>query len=336
MPKILRLAEVLRFIFNHPLNRQHKLRALGRFLRWQVGSRLAPGPVIIPFVEGTRLIARPGLMGATGIYYTGLYEFEEMAFTLHALRPGDRFIDVGAHIGAFSLLAAGVVGADSLAIEPVPASFTYLQDNLNLNALGGKVRALNVGIAAQAGQLQFTTGKGAANGVVPGGAQTLGAQALRPSVEVEVQPLDALAGDFAPTLLKIDVEGYEREVIAGASKTLADERLMAILIELRGHGARYGFDENVIHQRLLDLGFQPYTYFLSPPFRGELEGGKRETPNSAGELEAGQREPPGSRQLIPLPGINLAAGTTLYIRDLALVQERIATAPRFRVHGQEI
>ena len=52
MPKILRLAEVLRFILNHPLNRQHKLRALGRFLRWQVGSRLAPGPVIIPFVDG--------------------------------------------------------------------------------------------------------------------------------------------------------------------------------------------------------------------------------------------------------------------------------------------
>jgi hypothetical protein len=152
MPKILHLAEVLRFILNHPLNRQHKLRALGRFLRWQVGSRLAPGPVIIPFVEQTRLVARPGLMGATGIYYTGLYEFEEMAFVLHALRPGDRFVDVGAHIGAFSVLAAGVVGADCLAIEPVPASFAYLQENLNLNGLGGKVRALNAGIAAQAGR----------------------------------------------------------------------------------------------------------------------------------------------------------------------------------------
>ena len=73
--KLFLLADVLRFILNHPLNRRKKLRALGRFIRWQVGSRLAPGPVIIPFVEPTRLVARPGLMGATGIYYTGLYEF---------------------------------------------------------------------------------------------------------------------------------------------------------------------------------------------------------------------------------------------------------------------
>ncbi len=323
MPKILRLAEVLRFILNHPLNRQHKLRALGRFLRWQVGSRLAPGPVIIPFVEGTRLISRPGLMGATGIFYTGLYEFEEMAFTLHALRPGDRFIDIGAHIGAFSLLAAGVVGADCLAIEPVPASFAYLQDNLNLNGLRGKVRALNVGIAAQPGRLPFTTTKGAANGVIPVRAHGMPPNAMPPDdmpphIEIDVLPLDTLTVDFAPTLLKIDVEGYEHEVIAGAAKTLADDRLIAILIELRGHGARYGFDEDIIHRRLLDYGFQPYSY---------IGGEGRKPIHSIAS---------GADGLSPLPGINRAAGTTLYIRDLSLVQQRLASAPRFRVHGQEV
>jgi FkbM family methyltransferase len=269
--------------------------------------------VIIPFVAGTRLIARPGLMGATGIYYTGLYEFEEMAFTLHALRPGDRFVDVGAHIGAFSILAAGAAGAQALAIEPVPASFTHLLDNIHLNGLGELVRSLNVGIAAGAGSLLFTTGKGAANGVVP--ATAVG-QVSIPAIEVDVLPLDALTADFPPTILKIDVEGYEHEVIAGAAKTLADQRLLAILIELRGHGARYGFDEECIHRTLLDAGFQPYTYtpsLLTPPVRGEPEGGLR-----------------------PLPGINRAAGTTLYIRYLPVVVERLNTAPRFHVHGQEI
>ena len=64
-------------------------------------------------------------------------------------------------------------------------------------------------------------------------------------------------------MLKIDVEGYEHEVIAGAAKTLADERLFAILIELRGHGARYGFDEDAIHQRLLIIRLP--TFILRPP-----------------------------------------------------------------------
>jgi FkbM family methyltransferase len=318
MPKFLRLAGVFRFILNHPLNRRHKLHALGRFIRWQVGSRLAPGPVIIPFVEQTRLVARPGLMGATGIYYTGLYEFEEMAFALHVLRPGDRFVDVGAHIGAFSILAAGAVGADCLAIEPVPASFAFLQENINLNGLNGKIQPLNIGIAAHPGRLPFTTLKGAANGVALTGTAAKSGISI---VEVEVQPLDALLEDWdlsnPITVLKVDVEGYEHEVIAGAAKTLADPRLVAILIELRGHSARYDFDEDAIHQRLLDFGFQPFTYTpqISPPFRGEPERG---------------------RVLTPLPGINRLAGTTLYLRDLALVQQRLANAPLFRVHGQKV
>jgi len=316
--KLFLIADVLRFILNHPLNRRNKPRALGRFIRWQVGSRLAPGPVIIPFVEQTRLVARPGLMGATGIYYTGLYEFEEMAFVLHALRAQDRFIDIGAHIGAFSVLAAGAVGADCLALEPVPASFAHLQENLNLNGLSGKVQALNIGIAAGAGRLRFTTGKGAANGVVP-----VGAQGLRPCVEVEVQPLDALTGGFVPQVIKIDVEGYEHAVIAGAEKTLADERLFAILIELRGHGARYGFDESAIHQRLLSFGFQPYAYTPSIKSRGEGKGDRGETH-------------PEKRVVTLLEGINRATGTTIYIRDLALVQQRLATAPNFFVHGQYV
>ena len=330
MPKLLRLSAALRFILTHPLNRQHKLRALGRFLRWQVGSRLAPGPVIIPFVEGTRLIAQPGLMGATGIYYTGLYEFDEMAFTLHALRPGDRFVDVGAHIGAFSILAAGAVGAHALAIEPVPASFAHLLDNINLNGLSALVRPLNVGIAAQADRLPFTTGKGAANGVVPaqsgapGAAHLSSALHLASTIAVDVLPLDALTADFPPTILKIDVEGYEHAVIAGATQTLADQRLLAILIELRGHGARYGFDEEHIHRTLLATGFRPYAYSPSAPFKGEPPSS---LPPTRGEPEVGLR---------PLPGINQAAGTTLYIRDLPQVTQRLRTARRFRVHGQQI
>jgi FkbM family methyltransferase len=324
--KLFLLADVLRFILNHPLNRRNKPRALGRFMRWQVGSRLAPGPVIIPFVEQTRLIARPGLMGATGIYYTGLYEFEEMAFVLHALRAQDRFIDVGAHIGAFSVLAAGAVGATCLAIEPVPASFASLQENLNLNGLGSQVQALNIGLAARAGRLRFTTGRGAANGVLPPGKE---AQPGLATVEVAVQPLDAVmtgSRELESTgriVLKVDVEGFEQEVIAGGEVALADPRLFAILIELRGHGARYGFDENAIHQRLLSFGFQPYAYTPSIKSRGEGKGDR-------GELH------PEERVLTPLEGINRETGTTIYIRDLALARERIASAPNFFVHGQYV
>lgn len=47
------------------------------------------------------------MTGATGNWYCGLQEYEDMSFVLHALRPGDLFVDVGANIGSYSILAAG-------------------------------------------------------------------------------------------------------------------------------------------------------------------------------------------------------------------------------------
>jgi len=97
----------LRFITRHPLTRNARLATLVRWLRWQVGSRLLPGPVIVPFVNDTGLIVRPGMTGATGNVYCGLHEFEDMALVLHALRLGDLFVDVGANVGSYTALGGG-------------------------------------------------------------------------------------------------------------------------------------------------------------------------------------------------------------------------------------
>jgi FkbM family methyltransferase len=298
--KLFLLPSALRFILNHPLNRGQKGKALLRYVRWQVSSRLAPGPVIIPFVNNARMIAQPGLMGATGILYTGLYEFEEMAFVLHALRDTDHFVDVGAHIGAFTVLAAAVIGASCTAIEPVPAAFNLLCENVKLNAAQAKVRCLNLGVSGQAGRLPFTAGLGAANRVA---TQADGQANV---VEGAVQTLDEIAADYSPAMVKIDVEGYETEVIFGGERTLQQKGLFAVLMELRGHGKRYGFDEDALHQRMLGHGFQPYQYSPFP------------------------------RELTALSGINRSTGTTIYIRDLQRASERIQSAPRFSVLDQSL
>ena len=50
---------------------------------------------MLPFVNRTHLIASHGMIGATGDWYCGLREYEEMGFLLHVLQPGDLFVDVG-------------------------------------------------------------------------------------------------------------------------------------------------------------------------------------------------------------------------------------------------
>src|SRR5262249_25516803 len=93
------LISTARFIIDHPLSRGRKLANLSRFACWQIGARLARGPIATQFVNSAQLPASPGMTGATGNVYVGLHEFADMSFILHFLRPNDLFVDVGANVG---------------------------------------------------------------------------------------------------------------------------------------------------------------------------------------------------------------------------------------------
>src|SRR5262249_33022330 len=84
-----------RFII--PLVGDENLQILSRFACWQIGERLARGPVTVQFVNSAQLLASPGMTGATGNVYVGLHKFSDMSFVLHFLRPNDLFVDVGAN-----------------------------------------------------------------------------------------------------------------------------------------------------------------------------------------------------------------------------------------------
>src|ERR1035437_5920947 len=128
-----RLLNILKFIIKHPLSGKHKIKALYKFFRWQFTQLISPRLVVQPFIGKTKLWARKGMEAATANIYTGLHEFNEMGFLLHFLQPGDTFVDVGANIGAYSILASGVIGSRTISIEPVPTTFNTLQKNIVLN-----------------------------------------------------------------------------------------------------------------------------------------------------------------------------------------------------------
>ena len=124
---------VISNILNHPFNRQHKLKAFQRFIKWQLASKILNYPVIVPFTDKTWLIIKKGMTGATGNYYCGLHDFEDMVFLMHFLRKEDLFIDVGANIGSYTILSSGHVGANTISVEPVPSTFKNLMNNIAIN-----------------------------------------------------------------------------------------------------------------------------------------------------------------------------------------------------------
>ena len=112
----MKITRILKYIAYHPLNRKNKLKAVIRFIRWQISCLFNSYPIIYNFGEKTKLIISKGMHGATGNLYCGLDEFEDMAFVLHFLREDDQFIDVGANIGSYTLLASNEVGSETISI----------------------------------------------------------------------------------------------------------------------------------------------------------------------------------------------------------------------------
>ncbi|NJD34685.1 MAG: FkbM family methyltransferase [Betaproteobacteria bacterium] len=288
------------FISRHPLTRQRKLSALVRTVRWQIGSRVLGWSVAVPFVDNTRLLAKPGMHGATGNIYSGLHEFEDMAFVLHFLRPGDLFVDIGANIGSYTILASAT-GANVISFEPVPSTYEALLDNIHLNRLETRVDARNQAVGRAAGELEMVSDQDSTNHALIAGDGYAGK-----TIRVSVTTLDyALRGE-SPKLLKIDVEGFESEVLAGAKTIFANPSLRAVVMELNGSGARYGFDEEGLHQNMQTAGFRPCRY------------------------------DPLLRRVIDLNGERSASGNTLYLRDVEAVQREVTQAPVFRVVGAEL
>lgn len=286
------------FIHQHPLAKQHLVLAYLKLIIWQIKSRLSSDFIKVKFLDQTYFLAKKGLTGITGNIYTGLHEFEEMGFLLHFLRPEDTFFDVGANVGSYTLLASSVCKAKSFSFEPSPITFNILTENIVLNKLEDLVQTINKGVGKENGILRFSESEDTTNHVIADNEKS------NYTIEVPIVALNDYYSMAKPALIKIDVEGFETEVLNGADQLLKDLNLKAIIIELIGGGGRYGYDENKIHEKLLSHSFKPYSY--NPIARKIKEIKKHNDSN------------------------------TIYLRDLEFIEKRVRNANPFIVFNQRI
>lgn len=147
--------------------------------------------------------------------------------------PGDTLFDIGANIGIFAILAAAQAPAGTVvAVEPMAASFARLCDNAVVNGLGN-LRPYCVAIGAQngLGELQLASLE-AASSMHALGEPGLFGEPIVMRTGIGVVTIDSLAAAAGvPTLMKIDVDGGEDDVLVGAAAVLHDPRLRSVLIE---------------------------------------------------------------------------------------------------------
>ena len=246
------MIEILKFIYKHPLNSERKIKSIFKFITWQISSTLWGGSFIYNWIDNSRLIISKGMTGATGNIYVGLMEYEDMSFLLHYLQEDDLFYDIGANVGVYTILASKVKKAKTISIEPIPSTYEHLIDNIQINRLDNVITK-NIGLSSEKSKLFFTTNRDAMNSVA--------LSSDKDTIEVEVDTLDNLSKRFGyPKMIKIDVEGYETNVIKGGMETLKNPNVEVIIIELNGNGNKFLFNDNDIHNILLSLDYYPYTY----------------------------------------------------------------------------
>ncbi len=218
------------FLVMHPVRGSGLLRKITRKTLLPV----AVGPVRFATRFGFDIVIEP--VAGEGLerflYENGVYESGTLEVMRQVLRPGDAFVDVGANIGLMTLTAAARVGDEGrvLACEPDPRTCELLRANVEMNRFGNvAVCEVALGSATGRAMLYAKPALGRGSSSLDGSHQSGG-----PAREVAVKRLDELVrecGFRSVRMVKIDVEGWEYQVLLGGRRLFSGQDAPVIIIE---------------------------------------------------------------------------------------------------------
>jgi FkbM family methyltransferase len=209
--------KVAKYVWEHPANEGRRARALVRAARFQIRGRLLGQRTLTRLGNKSYVWAYLHRTVASRVVYGNPPDYSEMLIWRNVLRPGNLFIDVGANIGCYTIWAAES-GAEVIALEPAEDTFALLIENVTLN--GYPVNAVRAAAGPDCGIARFTNGLDSVNRLDPRG-----------SVQTRMVTIDSLIGDRAVAGMKVDVEGFEIEVLGGCQRALSEHRIGLIQLE---------------------------------------------------------------------------------------------------------
>lgn len=250
-------------------------RSIKQWGRWWQYLRMKE-PVVMSWVDGFILRIYPGNEVFRSLFVRGIYDPNIVVVINSLLSKGSVFIDVGANMGYFSLLASSVVGkfGHIIAIEPSSRDYARLVDNVKINNLTNIISTYHIAISDVSGSAKLAVAceeRSALN--------TLGSEFSFKGVDkvetenVKVVSIDELVSDINLTrvdVLKLDIEGSELKALQGARNVIEKFR-PAIMLGVNVNSLKAcGTDHKEIQQILREIRYRAYKIVESPTFALEL------------------------------------------------------------------
>lgn len=192
--------------------------------------------------------------------FTGAdFEPSVVRATVRLLKSGDNFIDLGANIGYFSLIAARVVGVDGkvFAFEPSPIIHARLLTNITLNKIEN-IKVFNRAVSSLNGKAIFKIPTG--DSINSGRSSFRNIEESHSDVEVETIALDSIL-DTLPTirLIKMDIEGAEGMALEGMNKLIQRDKPTIIFELSDNYLKQMGYSASQILSLLWRNGYLTYS-----------------------------------------------------------------------------
>lgn len=224
------------FLFRHQLIstlRDLDIKGIRR-LSVSLPKRILPDPKsvgkhVLKTIHGVQMIIDPSIDNGVelSLFETGTYEKGTIQLLEKYLQKGSAFLDIGANIGLMSVIASKVVGTNGIvyAVEANPNTVPILQANIDLNDCRN-VEVIPVALSDISGKaLLFENWE-----VNRGGASLISQSNEEEGLEVKMERLDDLFDENTPIqLVKIDVEGFEPQVIRGGMQWFQKQQPVFII-----------------------------------------------------------------------------------------------------------
>lgn len=247
--------------------RDNPIKAILKRVLWKFRWKLNHSPWLIPFSSRMKILL-PNTGSGALIYYQDFSEPDTARFIQKILKPGMIFVDIGAHIGEYTLLSAELLGETGhiYAFEPQPKIYNLLESNIKVNQLK-KISIESCALSNQEGKVEFTIFSEPSVSSIKTDLPNSSEQnySITDTIQVSTITLDSYFGSLEDKidLIKLDVEGAELMVFQGAKKYLEFSEATAPiwLFEFSPRNYKdFGYDAKDLFSLLESYGYIIYEY----------------------------------------------------------------------------